>query len=358
MLSELEALTIDLVLGVELDTQAYIGTDAEQDGPLVCNSWTRDSEFIDGTPRYPLRRSRLSPGQKVFLASEKRTKKVVALKIVRKRDLLTEAPDRILAEQRVLQMAAGSPFLAKGYGAFQTPIPCCGDSVRAPISPSTRHCSSLHFYLRSLINYKAYDISLYRDIKPRNIMLDDVGHIKIGDFGLALEMHSKKTAKGYAGTEDYMAPEMRKGKKYNAAVDWWAYGLILHKLAKRAFPKNPSAAQSMLRDTTNHHECQRNHVKDLLKKLLCKNPTERLGAANNIRAHPFFQSIDWDELEAGMVDPPFALNTPSLESLISKVIKETTISTYEAFTPPIPSEEQQLFIGFSFNILSQSTAAL
>ncbi|CAH2306840.1 kinase C delta type [Pelobates cultripes] len=151
---------------------------------------------------------------------------------------------------------------------------------------------------------------------------------------------------------------MRKGKKYNAAIDWWAYGLILHKIAKKAFPKDRSATESMLQDTANHPECQRNNVKDLLKKLMCKNPSERLEAAGNIRRHPFFQSIDWDELEAGKVDPPFARSPPTLESLTAKVIKETTISSYEAFTPPIPPEQQKLFLGFSFNILSQSTAAL
>ncbi|CAH2306838.1 kinase C theta type-like isoform X2 [Pelobates cultripes] len=59
---------------------------------------------------------------KVFLASDEITKKVVALKIVRKRDLLTEASDRTLAEQRVLKLAAGSHYLAKAYGAFQTPL--------------------------------------------------------------------------------------------------------------------------------------------------------------------------------------------------------------------------------------------
>ncbi|CAH2253285.1 kinase C delta type-like [Pelobates cultripes] len=164
-------------------------------------------------------------------------------------------------------------------------------------------------------------------------------------------MHGKRTAKGYAGTVDYMAPEMRKGRKYNAAVDWWAYGLILHKLAKRAFPKNPNAAQTMLHDTTDHPECQRKQVKDLVKKLLCKNPSQRLGAASSIQFHPFFQSIDWDELEAGRLDPPFVLRTPPLESLISRVIQETLTSRYEAFTPSIPPEQQQ-FLGFYFNTLS------
>ncbi|CAH2253294.1 kinase C theta type isoform X3 [Pelobates cultripes] len=278
---------------------------------------------------------------KVFLASDKTTKKVVALKIVRKKDLLTEASDRTLTERRVLEMAAGSPYLTKAYGAFQIPTHLC-------YVLEYLHGGDLDSFLKRNIRLEP---CIAIDIKPRNIMLDEAGHIRIGDFGLALEMHGKRTAKGYAGTVDYMAPEMRKGRKYNAAVDWWAYGLILHKLAKRAFPKNPNAAQTMLHDTTDHPECQRKQVKDLVKKLLCKNPSQRLGAASSIQFHPFFQSIDWDDLEAGRLDPPFVLRTPPLESLISRVIQETLTSRYEAFTPSIPPEQQQ-FLGFSFNTLS------
>ncbi|XP_063297895.1 protein kinase C theta type-like [Pelobates fuscus] len=310
---------------------------------------------------------------KVFLASDETTKKVVALKIVRKKDLLTEASERTLTERRVLEMAAGSPYLTKAYGAFQIPyIPLyfivnqthlCyvleylhGGDLDSFLKRNLRLEPCIAIFLAAEIacglQYLHQHDIVHRDIKPRNIMLEEAGHIRIGDFGLALEMHGKRKAKGYAGTVDYMAPEMRKGRKYNAAVDWWAYGLILHKLAKRAFPKNPNAAQTMLHDTTDHPECQRKQVKDLVRKLLCKNPSQRLGAASSIRFHPLFQSIDWDELEAGRLDPPFVLRTPPLESLISRVIQETLTSRYEAFTPSIPPEQRQLFLGFSFNTLS------
>jgi len=55
-------------------------------------------------------------------------------------------------------------------------------------------------------------------------------------------------------------------------------------------------------------------AKSLLKGLLCKNAHQRLGAAhiNEIKQHPWFDSIDFGLLEAGYLEPPFV---PALDEI-------------------------------------------
>jgi serine/threonine protein kinase len=50
-----------------------------------------------------------------------------------------------------------------------------------------------------------------------------------------------------------------------------------------------------------------NEAQDLLSKLLKKDPKERLGAENKqeIKSHPWFRDIDWDDVLAKKLDPPF-----------------------------------------------------
>ncbi|CAH2307023.1 kinase C theta type-like [Pelobates cultripes] len=214
---------------------------------------------------------------------------------------------------------------------------------------------------------------IHRDLKPENILLDSVGHLKIADFGLALEgMFGRKTATEYAGTPGYIAPEMIQGRRYNCAVDWWAFGVILYKMATGESPfysgisRHPKQVPNILKETgCRGKQCPMfvtNKLYDMIQiMLLCKIPSRRLGEISRIRLHLFFQSIDWEELEAGRVDPPFALNTPSLDNATSGITQEKAISSLESCKTPIASEDQQLFQGFSFisprwNIMCQSTA--
>ncbi|XP_055063393.2 G protein-coupled receptor kinase 5 isoform X1 [Misgurnus anguillicaudatus] len=170
-------------------------------------------------------------------------------------------------------------------------------------------CGLDHLHQQSII---------YRDLKPENILLDDDGHIRISDLGLAVILKEERLVKGRVGTQGYMAPEVISNKYYGVSVDWWGLGCLIYEMTAGNPPfrihKERVSREEMERRvldmTENYGEKFDEHTKSICKSLLAKNPKERLGCMSgngceDIKAHPFFKSINFTRLEAGRVKPPF-----------------------------------------------------
>ncbi|OCT58218.1 hypothetical protein XELAEV_18002403mg [Xenopus laevis] len=219
---------------------------------------------------------------KVALASTATTKQLVAIKSILKKPQ-KENMEIIVREARVLRVAAGHPYLCHAYAAFQTQTHAfftmeyaSGGSLMMEIRKRK------HLKMRKLIFYSAEMICglqylhtcgiIHRDIKPDNIMLSSEGQIKIVDFGLAAEkVFGNDTISGRIGSLAYMAPEVIRDQEYNAAADWWSFGITLYEMATGQLPFHKGNSldevkRSILRDQPSYPVWLSNKLSRLLHK--------------------------------------------------------------------------------------------
>ncbi len=54
------------------------------------------------------------------------------------------------------------------------------------------------------------------------------GHVKLTDFGLSKDMANQKITYTFAGTPEYLAPEVILKKGHSKVVDMWSLGILIY----------------------------------------------------------------------------------------------------------------------------------
>ncbi|CAN0270350.1 unnamed protein product, partial [Pylaiella littoralis] len=309
---------------------------------------------------------------KVVHVMKKTTGKHYAMKIQRKTALLrsySRSLSRLDNEKACLSMvfqACHHPFVLQMDYAFQTELYAIivlnlvttGNLQDAIDSAPKRRLEEprARFYAAeiALALMHLHDIGLmYRDLKPRNVMLGMDGHIQLADMGgvgdCFGDMSARKMRKHGAaverrptlknfkrrsimGTKGYMAPEMAKllnqsndqRQGYDEAVDWWSLGVTVYKMLTGVRPFDPppwarkKSMIAMLKRQTEFEKLQglvdyprymSEASVSFVASLLRHEVSERLGTGptgkEDIKSHSFMAGIRWDDLAAKNVEPPY-----------------------------------------------------
>ncbi|XP_031377318.1 serine/threonine-protein kinase tricorner-like [Punica granatum] len=293
----------------------------------------------------------------VRVCREKTTGHVYAMKKLKKSEMLRRGQVEHVKAERNLLAEVDSNCIVKLYCSFQDEeflylimeyLPG-GDMMTLLMRKDILTEAEARFYVAETVlaiesihkhNY------IHRDIKPDNLLLDRYGHLRLSDFGLCKPLdcstleekdfqignnnessqnddrpaapkrtqqeqlqhwqrNRRMLAYSTVGTPDYIAPEVLLKKGYAMECDWWSLGAIMYEMLVGYPPFYSDDPMTTCRKIVNW----RTHLKfpeeaklspeakDLISKLLC-NVNQRLGAngASEIKVHPWFNGIQWDQL--------------------------------------------------------------
>lgn len=176
----------------------------------------------------------------VYLAREKCTHYVVALKVIFKNQVKTAGIEHQVRREIEIQSHVRHPNVLRLFGYFHDDARIYmileyapGGALYAEMKkqPNERFGEKQSaIYIKSLASALAYlherDV-IHRDIKPENLLLGAKGELKIADFGWSVH-EPNSTRMTLCGTLDYLSPEMVQGKPHNKPVDLWSLGVLCY----------------------------------------------------------------------------------------------------------------------------------
>lgn len=254
---------------------------------------------------------------KVFLVEKRDTNREYAMKVIAKN------LDKALLERDIL-MDLHHPFVATLSYSFQNEtqlyivMPYCeyGDLFDFMHDQKQRCFSTVQtvYYASCTLLALEYLHSIgviYRDLKLENILMNSSGHILLTDFGLSVYDKNNpgpepnNIMNDIVGTPEYLAPEIVDGQSYTCIVDWWSFGILIYEMLHGYPPfcsDDTEVLFKLISKCDLSSRLQRDKLsskaKSIIKKLLKRNPSKRLGSngAAEIKDHSFFSDVDFQSL--------------------------------------------------------------
>ena len=164
-----------------------------------------------------------------------------------------------------------------------------------------------HIKLIDFATCKVFNKEISEEIKTLRARFNLGKSIGLGDDNDIQDNRSYSLV----GTEEYIAPETINDKDLSYASDLWSLGVILYELLNGRTPFKGHTPLETFQNIRQFAEIKYEKpncdpvAKDLIERLLKKEPAERIGAADieELKSHEFFQNINWATLRE--TKPPY-----------------------------------------------------
>jgi aurora kinase, other len=238
----------------------------------------------------------------VYLAREKETKYIVAIKVLRKSQLLKAGVEHQLRREIEIQSHLRNRNILRMYGYFYDDRRIYlileyspgGELYKRLTHKGNFSEQTSAKYIRDLalaLDYCHSKHVIHRDIKPENLLIGAHHEIKIADFGWSVHAPTSRR-NTLCGTLDYLPPEMVEGREHDEKVDIWSLGVLLYEFLFGGPPfeaEGHSATYRRISRVDLHFPrtpAVDEGAKDLIRRLLVKDPNQRMKLAD-VPKHPW-----------------------------------------------------------------------
>ncbi|KAF1837301.1 kinase-like protein [Decorospora gaudefroyi] len=369
--TEMESYEIDLNEDFSIDTLSKTST-------MLNNGVARKMTAEDFEPLMCLGKGSYGT---VLLVRQRATGRLFAQKQFKKASITVHKKliEQTKTERNVLESVNRHPFIVSFYYAFQDQEKLYLILEYAQGGELFHHLAAERMFSEDVAAFYMAEMVLaldhlhrtvgviYRDLKPENCLLDFEGHLLLTDFGLSkVSLDEDSPCRSILGTVEYMAPEVVQGLEYGAAVDWWSLGALGFDLLTGSPPftgnNNAKIQEKIVKQKLTMPYYLSADAKDLLTRLLRKDPKKRLGFNMSkdlqiIKKHRFFRKIDWKKLETRELEPPIQplVTDPELAENFAQDFTDLPLSPVltKKFDDMWSDSQVNPFGGFSF-VASQS----
>ncbi|KAM6543647.1 hypothetical protein CsatB_008094 [Cannabis sativa] len=239
-----------------------------------------------------------------YLCKEKSTGRKYACKSISRGKLINEKEIQdVRREVNILLHLNGQPNIVEFKGVYEDRENlylvmelCSGgelfDRMISKGSYSEREAAKIFKQIVNVVHVCHFMGVMHRDLKPENFLLaskDDNAPIKATDFGLSVFIEQEKVYTDIVGSAFYLAPEVLQ-QNYGKEIDVWSAGVILYILLS-GFPPFGGETEKAICDSIleGNLDLQSSpwptisaSAKDLIAKMLERDPTKRITAAEAI----------------------------------------------------------------------------
>ena len=263
----------------------------------------------------------------IYKVKMKSNEKIYTMKVLNKKNLIKKNQLKHAITQINILKGQDSPFITKLHYAFKKEDNfyliidyCPGEDLNFHTMHNFFEENDAKFYIAELIlaiEHLHKSSVIYNNLKPENILINNDNHIKLSDFNF-IKNGFTELQENTNGNFFYYNQETILMRGHGKNADIFDIGAILYEMVcgtKPFFNLDDKKNYNLMM-----YDFFSEELKDLLLKLLSKDPVRRIGVVNKgeIKNHLWFKNIDWEKLSRKEIDPPLDLVNITKEILDDK----------------------------------------